>query len=150
MDLFTATEKAEIASLQDDVFDTFKEKIVIFQTPLETYVATTNTNFNFAFEDQQPLNNVTYTIVSGQFDATIEYVDQQDNQQLNKIDNSRITTTDGYVRICVSGDANNYLKDAKNITFDGDSFVIVSDKRPRGIFVRKYFDYFLQKPEKAP
>lgn len=147
MNVFSSDEIAEIVCAQDDVFDTFKEKILIFQTPLKTYINSSVAGYNFAFGDSTA-GEVIHTPVSGFFDATIEYLDQRYSQKLTKREDTRITTTDGYVRICVSGDANEFLRSCKTINFDGDEFAILSDKVPRGIFGRKYFDYWLSKPEK--
>ncbi len=148
MDLLSPEDKADCMAAQDDVFDTFKEQILIFHTPDKTYISTSITDYNFGFGDSNPSVDFIATPVSGFFDATITYIDQQDNQKLTKQQDTRITVPDGYVKICVGMDGNQYLRAAKNIIFDGDEFTIVSDKRPRGIFERKYFDYYLQKPER--
>ena len=50
----------------------------------------------------------------------------------------------GSVRIKVSGDAHDYLKDAKRVQFDDRRFTIFSDYRPHGLFDARHYTYYLR------
>ena len=50
----------------------------------------------------------------------------------------------GSVRLKVSGDAHDYLKDAKRIQLDDRRFTIFSDYRPHGLFDARYYTYYLK------
>lgn len=145
--MFTDAEKAEATELLGLAFDGFKERIVIYKTPTTTFVASAGSNFNFGYGDQQPAASVEYVTNSGEFWATIEYVDQQDNQQLfHALRNANIQQPYGDVRISTSGDtAREYLEQCEKIVLDGKDFRRVTDIMPRGLFARDNFDCWLKK-----
>ena len=144
--MFSDIEKAEIEALLGEAFDAFKEKILIYKTPTTTYVSTQANNFNFAWGAEQPAADVSYTTASGEFWATVEYVDQEDDQKLYHALNTPLKQPYGDVRISTSGtEAKNFLEDCEKIVLDGKDFRRVSDVMPRGIFNRNYFDCWLKK-----
>ncbi len=142
--MFTDAEKAEAEALLGEAFATYKETVIIYKTPTETIIE--SSDYIFGFQDQPALTK-TYVSQSGQFYATIEYIDQTDNQQLANIPfNSPVSKNLGFVRMSVSGSAARaYLEDVKKIVFDGKDFLRVSDIMPRGLFSRQGFDCWLQK-----
>ncbi len=147
MSIFSDAEKVEIDSLLSEAFDSFKERLVIYKTPTKAYVQTTPSNFNFAFGGQQADFQEEYVTNSGAFYGTIEYIDQQDNQQLIHIpQNSEVQLNKGIVRLGVSGaEAAGYLQDCEKIVFDNKDFRRISDVMPRGMFSRNFYDCWLQK-----
>ncbi len=144
--MLSANIKQQAEGLLDIVFNTFKEEISVYQTPTRTYINLAGNDANFNF-NAPPEDDFTYVVASGVFEATVEYVDQQDNQQKNfPTPDMPIVAPLGFVKICVSGDAaRTILTKSEKVRFDNTDFKIVSDSRPRGIFNRKYTDFWLQK-----
>lgn len=150
MSFLTDSERDEIRAMQGELFDTFKEEILLYKAPSKTFLVKTQeaSDYNFAYGVQLDVDNsnVTYAPTSGTFWATIEYVDQQDNQQTEFVNNANPLLPKGIVKVCVSGTtARDFMKSSKKIFFDGENFTILSDIRPRGMFEREYYEFWLQK-----
>lgn len=144
--MFTAAEKAEIDALAGVPYETFKERVVIYKTPTTAFVASAASNFNFAFGVQQPAAQTQYVTQSGEFYVTIEYVDQEDDQQLYKALNTPLEQAYGDVRLSSSGSlAKDFLENCEKIVLDGKDFRRISDIMPRGMFSRQFFDCWLKK-----
>jgi len=142
---FSAEEMAEIAEIEMEPFDCFKELITIYRTPNIAYVSN-GPAFNFAYQEEQSAVNSTYVIRSGQFLATIEYLDNIGEQQLlHPAPDSTLTVPKNFLRLGVTGDAKDYLTQVEKVIIDNQSFIPASDARPRGMFARRYYDYFFQK-----
>ena len=147
MSIFSDAEKAEMDALLNEAFDSFKERLIIYKTPTKAFVETVPSNFNFAFGGQQAAFQEEYITNSGEFYGTIEYIDQQDNQQLQHLpQDTPVQLSKGIVRIGVSGaEAASYLQDCEKIVFDNRDFRRISDVMPRGLFSRNFYDCWLQK-----
>lgn len=150
MSFLTNSERNEIRAMEGELFDTFKEEILLYKAPTKTFLVKTQgaSDFNFAYgaELEADNPNVTYVPASGTFWATIEYVDQQDNQQTEFANNSNPVLPKGIVKVCVSGTtAKDFMSASEKIFFDGENFTILSDIRPRGMFERQYYEFWLQK-----
>ena len=78
--MFTQSERDEIDALIGIPFETFKEEIVVYQTPTVTYISS-SPEFNFAFEENQPAAETAFVPKSGTFMATVQYlVDLKENE----------------------------------------------------------------------
>lgn len=124
-------------------FNFFKETIVIYKTPQEVYISS-DSNFNFFYGEKSPGVEKTYITQSGVFEATIEYIDQEDNQKRNYVptDNPAVNT-EAKVRITVGTGAAAFLNECEKITFDGNNFRVLSDQQPRGMFTRSQINLWL-------
>lgn len=145
--MFTDAEKLEAEALLGEAFDSYKERIIIYKTPATAFVASSSSNFNFGFGEEQPAASVEYVTQSGEFWATIEYMDHEADQQMfyAKPD-APIQQPYGDVRIATTGEiARDFLENAEKIVFDGKDFRRVSDVMPRGLFSRQGFDCWLKK-----
>ncbi len=143
--MFSPEEMAEINEMEMEPFDSFKETIVIYRTPDIAYISN-GPNFNFAYSSDQPAVTATNIIRSGAFEATVEYLDNVGEQQLLHPDrDSANTVPKNFLRLGVTGDARDYLTQVEKVVIDGMSFIPASDARPRGMFTRRYYDYFFQK-----
>lgn len=145
--MFTDAEKAEAEALLGEAFDSYKEKIVIYKTPTTAFVGTASSNFNFAFGGEQPAAQMEYVTQSGEFWATVEYVDQEDDQKMfHPLNNGNIQLPYGDVRISTTGEtAKDFLESCEKIVLDGKDFRRVSDVMPRGLFSRGGYDCWLKK-----
>lgn len=133
-----------------DLHDTLARPIIIWKTPQET-IASTNPNFNGFYGASSLLSadDVILTPQTGSFKARIWYLTAQEMakeiQSLSTSDVTKINVKAGGVRIRVSGDAREYLKEVENITFDNEEHVIISNDRKHGLFEPVWFDYILQR-----
>jgi len=145
--MFTQAEKDELTEMLGAAFEAFQERIVIYKTSLKTFVATEESDFNFAYGDEQPAVEMQYTPQSGEFWATVEYVNLKDAQQLLYFSTqSNIKIPKGDVKISVSGsEAADFLRNVEHINLDGQEFKVSSDIVPRGLFNRDYYDCWLEK-----
>lgn len=144
--MFTAAEQSELNELQGAPFEAFKELIVAFKTPTVTYFSN-NGNFNFAYQEAQPGVSANYTPISGQFYATIEYVDDL-NEEATKFpakEKGALAVQDNFVIVRVSGDGKLFLDNAEKVMIDGEPFVNTTYSRPRGILSRTFFDYYYRR-----
>lgn len=145
MAFITSGDKVSAQEMLDEVFATFMEPIAIYQTPQKTVIST-DPNFNFAYGDSQPSVNVGYTAQSGIFNATVEYLNRLNKETMHfPIDAASLAIARGYVRISVSGDAQEFLKNVEEVEFDGEKFRVITDPQSRGMFARNYYDYLLQR-----
>jgi len=145
--MFSTQEQAEIEALLGEAFDSFKEKIVIYSTPTVAFVASATSDYNFAFGAGQPASAATYVTNSGEFWATVEYVDSESHQHLAyPVDQGPLKQPQGEVRIATSGQAaRDMLMNAEKIVLDGIDYRRSTDIIHRGMFSRNYFDCWLTK-----
>lgn len=144
--MLSEAQKTAAAALLDIAFDTFKRPtpIVIYKTPLQTIVST-NLNYNFAYPDNNPDVEIEFTPQTGQFDATIQYIDSVDAEKLPIVANSiKFDKSKHVIRMSVRMSGRALLLDAERIEFDGDNHVILNSGRPRGLFEPNYYDFYLQ------
>lgn len=143
--MFSPEEQAEIDEMIGIPFECFKETITIYRTPTIAFV-NSDAGFNFAYGAEQPAVNMTYQPQSGQFLATVEYLDNlQENLSLFPDMNAPVQIGKSYVRISVQESGRAFLEGVEKIVIDGNSFAPVSEARPRGMFTRNTFDYFFSK-----
>ena len=126
-------------------FDTFSETITIFKYPQKTVIYT-NPNYNFAFEENSDGSDSTYVPSSGQFRATVEFIDSEVNQRNETpILDIDVKNSVGMVRISVSGDGKAYMGNLEKVMIDGVAFHCRTQPLHRGMFSRGTFDYYLSK-----
>lgn len=147
--MISDSQKQQASSLLDKAFDTFKraegQKIVVWSHPERSLISSQPT-YNFGYPEESNADvSFQNTPVSGEVDATIEYVTLQASQELDfsKV-NSRFMSNKGIVRICVNPSGMPLIRDAERIEFDDKTFITVTEAMPRGLFAPNYFDFWLQ------
>lgn len=140
-------QKLQIDGLLGQCFLTFAEPIVLYKTPLVTYI-NQNPNYTFTEDERQPGMESVYVpqIFSGS--GTIEFLDDRDNQRVGHFNpNQPVSLPQGYVRLSISGsgDVRDFLRDSEKIVLDNENFKLVSDLLYRGMFTRAFTDVYLQK-----
>lgn len=143
--LLTAAEKTSLNEVMDDLHDTFAREIQIIKEAVKT-VSTSSAQFNSVYGTAGASTSLTYTPQSGTYKARVQYMRQDEDYFADsQLDSQlKIKMPAGSVRIKVSGDAHEYLKDAKRIQFDSRRFTIQSDYRPHGLFDARYYTYYLK------
>ena len=142
---FSADEIAEMNEMYAELFDSFKEEIVIYRTPT-TALISVGPSYNFSFGANQPSLESVNVIRSGSFWATVEYLDNIGAQQIvHPSRDTAVAVPKTFIRIGVTGDARDYITQIEKLVIDGSSFEPASDPYARGIINRSYYDYFFKK-----
>ena len=143
--LLTAAEKTTINEAMDDLHDTFARDIQVIKEAAKT-VSSQSSQFNSVYGTAGSSTSITYVTQSGSYKARVRYL-RQDEEYFSdsQLDSQlKIKMPAGSVRLKVSGDAHDYLKDAKRIQLDNRRFTIFSDYRPHGLFDARYYTYYLK------
>ena len=124
--LISSTDAAVFSGGFQDLFDTVKRNIIIFKEPRVIY---SDPNDNPPYPGYENPNdpNVTYEVVSGQYQGQVIY---RGNQNSNVFQEVKIGINDGIVTIKVEGDARDYIKNGKtqNIVVDGNTYDVISSE----------------------
>ncbi len=129
---------------------TFARPIAIFQTALQTVIATNPSN-NFLF-DNAPFNSTEQTIIqSGVFQARIWYARKENiapfnsTQRSNGADQNMIRLEDGEVRVRLDATGAAMLNTCERVTFDGTIFDVQTNQRPHSLVgPPNFFDFYLK------
>ena len=141
---FTAAEKDYLSSFIDDIHDTWKREIVVYQEAEKT-ILSTDPNFNPIF--RRNITNVEVEVSKSTIEARIYYGRNQEVAGINEngLDfQTKLGVPIGWVRLKVDPDGYEVLKDAKRIEFDGKVFKPLSSNRPHGLFDVRYYTFYLQ------
>lgn len=143
--LLTTADKTTLSEAMDALHDTFARDVQIIKEAVKT-VSSPSSSFNSVYGTAGATTSITYTPQSGTYKARIQYLRQdEDYFSDSRVDSQlKIKMPAGSVRIKVSGDAHDYLKDAKRVQFDSRRFTIFSDYRPHGLFDARYYTYYLK------
>ena len=143
--LLTNAEKTTLNEEMDALHDTFARDIQIIKEAVKT-VTTSNAQFNSVYGTAGSSTSLTYTPQSGSYKARVQYLRQEEDYFTDsELDSQlKIKMPAGSVRIKVTGDAHDYLKDAKRVQMDDRRFTIQSDYSPHGLFDARYYTYYLK------
>ena len=143
--LLSDADKTTLNEAMDSLHDTFARDVQIIKEAVKT-VTTTNAQFNSVYGTAGATTSLVYTPQSGTYRARVQYLNQNEEYFADsQLDSQlKIKIPAGSVRIKVSGDAHEYLKDAKRVQLDDRRFTIFSDVRPHGLFNSRYFTYYLR------
>ena len=143
--LLSDADKTTLNEAMDSLHDTFARDVQIIKEAVKT-ITTTNAQFNSVYGTAGATTSLVYTTQSGTYRARVQYLNQNEEYFADsQLDSQlKIKIPAGSVRIKVSGDAHEYLKDAKRVQLDDRRFTIFSDHRPHGLFDSRYFTYYLR------
>jgi len=142
--LLTSTDISNFSEIFADHFSTFARTITVHKEPLKTY---SNVNAN-AYEGYGPEENnqatVTYTAISGNFNAIINYGSIEQNELF--IAANRKLEKD-QVRIKVQKDCRDYILNGKTelVTVDNNYYNVVSSDAVQTFLNNQYYYFTLQK-----
>lgn len=145
--LIPDSDKNEIASVFDDIHDTFARDITVFQRENEIFVATNGT-YNALYsriKDQQSTRSkVTSTTVKGR----ILY--QQEQKEIG-LPGARaqvnVPMAEGSVRVKIDEAGYKLFAKASKIEIDGEVFRITSDPSKVGPFTVKFYTIYLRRAD---
>ena len=144
--LLSTAEKNALGDVFYDLHQTFGRNITIYQTAVET-VLVTNPDNNFLYQ-QAAMNSLTSTVIqSGVYLARILYGKREDLVPFagGGLSQNQIRLSEGEVRIQLDPTGSAYLAGCERIQFDGNTFNVVTDPRPHGLFKPDFNTYYLKK-----
>jgi hypothetical protein len=131
--LLTVTEKSGLGGIYDDLFDTFSRPIVIHKEPLKV-ISSINSTPVFGYSNEDLPESVTFTPVTGIFQARIIYKGDKDNLKVQPLATD-LPIAESFVR--VKQEAKDFIMNGKTekITFDDKTW-----NMQYGFVVRRYID----------
>lgn len=144
--LISATERAVLTGIFDNIFDTFERNIVVYKEPTKTLVSPPPSENIFGFGPNQQQEVYTYQPVSGVYPALIRYGDP--NQAQNADNNAEINAAifSGPVSIKVRRDCRDFINDGptNKLIVDGRAFLLDSDERRQSFLDSEYYVFKLR------
>ncbi len=139
-----ASIRTQEQTLWEMPFELRKERVTLYAKPNEV-VINSPSNYNSYYGQNDPNLDVQYVTNSGEFWATIEYIDQRDNQQItfNPNDNPAVTSV-SRVRLTLETGALIYFNgNSEKVIIDGRNFKQESAPQLRGPYVRSQMNVWL-------
>ena len=138
--LISDLEKAELALVFKDIFDTFKRTITVHKEPIRVIGQVANKPMAGYGQDSEE-DNVSFVPQSKDFQATVAY-----SQQQTEVSTQVGTYEIGTVRIKVEEEAASYIKNGKTerIVVDGKSFNTITDDKVQDFLGTKYYVFYIQ------
>ena len=128
--------------------DTFAKKIYVFKQAEKTIISTSpNYNAIYGKTNSGTKGNINYKMVMEEHYARVYYI-QEDQEYLAKegsqnSSQNKIILPKGSIRIVVTIDAYNALKEAKRVDVDGRIFAIKSGGSRSGFSADDFYHFYL-------
>lgn len=142
--LLSATQKASFEKGMTNLFDTFKQDIVIYKEAKIDIINIAQPRM-FGYNERSDIDNINYTPVTGVFSALVTSSKKQSQDRLEETEN-RIDK--GEVEIKVKSDANDFIQNNGKtlyVTINDLMYKFVSSQSPRPYISSEYFTYFLER-----
>jgi hypothetical protein len=142
MDYLSSSVRTQISEIFDNVHETLKQTITVYKDSENTMTPSYNSIYGSG--GSTPLS-ITKTSVSRSVGARIKYLSSEEDYFTSSEVNSqmKITIPKGSIRIKVTSDDFDFIKEAKRIEFNGVRYNIISDGLPIGPFSPEYYSIFL-------
>ena len=142
-DLLSSTEKLAYGNVFNDMHDTFSRKIIVFKTPIRTVIST-DINYNFLYGNSQDGFDVSYTPVSGIFDARIKWLDPQSLKGYKEI---KEEIHGNVCRLKIKKDARDFLDGSERVEIDGKYVQFFGSTQPHGLFNIDFYTMYFEESE---
>lgn len=142
--LLSATQKASFEKGMTNLFDTFKQEIVIYKEA-EIQIIDINQPRMFGYNERSDIQNINYIPVTGVFQALVTSSRKQSQIRLDLSEN---IIDNGELEIKVKSDANNFINSNGKTLFvsiDDLTYKFVSSQSPRPYITSEYFTYYLER-----
>lgn len=139
-DLVSSSERAIFSQALVDLFDTNKRNIVVFKSPLQTFTSE-NRDYLPGYGDAAQEPNITYTPVTGVFEANVFYGPKLENEVLPQ---TKTTISKNVIKIKVGREARDFIKNGKteSLLVDDNRYNVISDDGQQH-FMGAVFYYFV-------
>lgn len=144
--LISASEKAGLKAAFDNIHETFAREIVVSKEASQVVIIT-DPNFNPLYNTAGQTTSIVNTPVYKTIKARIYYNDDIKKQYwYEDADKSqiKIPAVVGTIRIKVTAEDYEYIKDGRRFDFDGRRYVLNSWFRGHGLFDSQYYTLYLK------
>jgi hypothetical protein len=142
--LLSATQKASFEKGMTNLFDTFKQDIVIYKEA-EIQIIDINQPRMFGYNERSDIENINYIPVTGVFQALVTSSKKQSQERLDEAEN-RIDK--GELEIKVKSEANNFIQSngkTLSISINDLMYKLITSQSPRPYITSEYFTYYLER-----
>lgn len=142
--LLSATQKASFEKGMTDLFDTFKQDIVIYKEA-KIEVININQPRMYGYNERSDIDNINYIPVTGVYQALVTSSKKQTQERLEESEN-RIDK--GELEMKVKSDANDFIQnDGKTlyVSINDLMYKFVTSQSPRPYITSEYFTYYLER-----
>jgi len=142
--LLSATQKASFEKGMTNLFDTFKQEIIIYKEA-EIQIIDINQPRMFGYNERSDIQNINYIPVTGVFQALVT---SSRKQSQSRLDLSENIIDNGELEIKVKSDANNFINNNGKTLFvsiDDLTYKFASSQSPRPYITSEYFTYYLER-----
>jgi hypothetical protein len=142
--LLTAAEKTLFKSALDNLFDTFKQDIVVYKEAQISLINESQPRM-FGYNERVDISNINYVPVTGVFPALVSFGKKQDENQIEILAN-RIT--EGQASIKVKSDCRDFIDNngrTIGVSINDLMFKVVSSQSQRRYITPDYFIYILER-----
>lgn len=142
--LLTTSEKTLFKSALDDLFDTFKQDIIVYKEAQISLINESQPRM-FGYNERVDISNINYVPVTGVFPALVSFGKKQEEPQLEILAN-RIT--EGQASIKVKSDCRDFIDNngrTIGVTINDLMFKVVSSQSQRRYITPDYFIYILER-----
>lgn len=137
MDLIPSNIRDSAVAALQNLYDSNSRDIIVYKTSQKTIISQ-NTNYNFAFGDNQAAVQIQDVLASGTFYARVHYVDAGQAGSVKKLDRKifdeltelKMDMNETFVRLKVGTEAFEFLKDSSNVQFDNINYKLISNMKP--------------------
>jgi len=140
MNLIPNSEQLLYDNVFNDIHDTFSRPILIYKTP-ERIIISTNTSYNFIYNDAQEGIEVQYVPVSGIIDARIKWLDPSDLKGQKDI---KEEVHGNIVRLKIKKEDMDWFNEWKRIEIDGRTVQFFGTSQPHGLFDPNFYTIYLE------
>jgi len=142
--LLTSAQKTIFKKGLDDLFDTFKQDIVVYKDA-QIEVIDVNQPRMFGYNERVDISNINFVPVTGVFSALVNYNKDQKQSYLNELGN---LISKGDVSIKVKSDAYDFIENngtTLNISINDTLYKILSSESFRRYITPDYYTYYLER-----
>jgi hypothetical protein len=142
--LLSATQKASFEKGMANLFDTFKQDIIIYKEA-KIEVININQPRMFGYNERSDIDNINYVPVTGVYQALITSTKKQSQERLEETEN-RIDK--GELEMKVKSDANDFIQNNGKtlyVSINDLMYKFISSQSPRPYITSEYFTYYLER-----
>lgn len=142
--LLSATQKASFEKGMTDLFDTFKQDVVIYKEA-KIEVININQPRMYGYNERSDIDNINYIPVTGVFQALVTSSKKQKQERLEESEN-RIDK--GEVEMKVKSDANDFIQNNGKtlyVSINDLMYKFATSQSPRPYITSEYFTYYLER-----
>ena len=142
--LLSATQKASFEKGMTNLFDTFKQDVVIYKEAKIDIINIAQPRM-YGYNERSDIDNINYIPVTGVFQALVTSSKKQNQERLEEAEN---IIDKGEVEIKVQSDANDFIQNNGKtlyVMINDLMYKFISSQSARPYISSQYFTYYLER-----